>query len=283
MSKLVKLEYIYVPDPAQDRALFNAKLYFGLVGTDPSNVTNQVPVYSLQEDGSEIRIPQPVATNSGGVPTYNGSPTRLTVDDDYSFAVHDRLDVEVYLSLTSTDDSASEAVISESITLTDGQVIVNLTTISTAGAVFYIAGDFVDRGRLYNPSDYTITSDTSITLTNSFPNGSVITGLQSNAQSSIIPNPVDFFTIKEVTSPYALLDSDSQSLLTFNDAGTGIVNIADGLTIGHSVLANNIGGGAVQWVMLGTETIRGADTLAAVTSQMTIAKITPTVWQSSER
>ena len=283
MSKLVDLEYIYVPDPTQDRALFSAKLYFGLVGTDPSNAINQVPVYSLQEDGQEIRITQPVPTNSGGVPTYNGSPTRLTVDDDYSFAVHDRLDNEVYLSLSSASGTQSDAVTSESITVTDGQLAVSFSNITTDGIVLYVSGDFVDRGRLYDPTDYVITNSTTITLTNSFPNDSVITGLQSNAQSSVIPNAVEYFTIKEVTSPYTLLDSDSQSLLTFNDASTAIVNIADGLTIGHSVLVNNTGAGAVQWVMLGAETINGKDTLTDVDSQMTIAKVTPTVWQSSER
>jgi hypothetical protein len=56
------------------------KLYIGLPDTDPVTPANQIPVYAVQPDGSELAIPQPVRMTVGGVLTYNGTPIQLKVD-----------------------------------------------------------------------------------------------------------------------------------------------------------------------------------------------------------
>lgn len=64
-------------------------------------------------------------------------------------------------------------------TLTDGQTTVVLTEVDTASASFYITGDNVDRGRLYEgaTNDYTITSSSTIELNSSFPAESILLAL----------------------------------------------------------------------------------------------------------
>jgi hypothetical protein len=88
---------------------------------------------------------------------------------------------------------------------------------------------------------------------------------------------------KEVTSPYTLQGQDTGIFIIFNEVGSATLNIPDGLQVGTSVAATNIGGGDVLLVNTGTDTIRGATTLGDVSGYLAATKITNTVWQSSER
>lgn len=70
--------------------------------------------------------------------------------------------------------SASEEVI-----LTSGQVVVDYTTFAAAGSGFYITGPNADNGRIASPSDYIISDDKQITLTNSYPAGTIIKAVKT--------------------------------------------------------------------------------------------------------
>ena len=101
----------YYPDPTAGRPVSNGYIYVGDPDTDPEVVGNQKQVSALQEDTTTVNIPQPVRTNSGGVPTYNGSPVTLFVDGDYSLKVLNSSQSQVYyvpeqLSTSDTDELA---------------------------------------------------------------------------------------------------------------------------------------------------------------------------------
>jgi hypothetical protein len=74
---------------------------------------------------------------------------------------------------------------SDSQLLAAGQTVVDLTKITTNGAVFYIGGARLDEG-----IDYAINSQTRITLTRSYPKNTRLTGAQNEVAGSVI-NPLD--------------------------------------------------------------------------------------------
>lgn len=84
------------------RPIFNGEVYFGRVASDPKNNAGQrVPVYIVQNDGSELAISQPVQTNAAGYLVYNGSPVQLKVEADatedaYCIQVFDENDVQQF-------------------------------------------------------------------------------------------------------------------------------------------------------------------------------------------
>tara|TARA_R110002020_G_scaffold18646_1_gene64772 strand:- start:867 stop:1472 length:606 start_codon:yes stop_codon:yes gene_type:complete len=63
---------------------------------------------------------------------------------------------------------------SEEVVLADGQVTVTFTTLSTVGAVFQINGPSVDSRNLID-IDFVGTTDTTVTLAESYPAGTVLT------------------------------------------------------------------------------------------------------------
>jgi len=73
--------------------------------------------------------------------------------------------------------------VSEVASLTDGQMTVVFSTYSTQYSGFYLSGSDVDSGRL-QASDYTIVSDTTIELAQSYPANSTITLLRNGAEGS---------------------------------------------------------------------------------------------------
>ena len=282
MTELVNFEFIYVPNPDGKGPVPFAQLYFGVEGGNPKEVGDQIPVYAIQEDDTRVEMSQPVLTNSGGVPTYNGNPVRLVVDiTPYSLHVDDAQGNQVYYSFGSSGGDAEELV-TEVETLADGQIIVNFSTVTTDGAVFYVGGTSVDRGRLAENIDYNITGTNAITLENSFPSGSIITALQIQIDD-VEQTVVDYFNIINATTPYLLGEGDSGSFIVFDDAADAVIDVPDSLTEGHSILTANKGGGLVSFNLTGTDTLRGVAAIADATSMMTLAKLAPTVYQSSER
>ena len=87
--------YAYFNDPTKGRPVFNGKIYIGVADLDPTVPANQLQVTAKQENGDLVDIPQPILTNAGGNPTYNGSPVTLIINGDYSIAVHNKNDAQV--------------------------------------------------------------------------------------------------------------------------------------------------------------------------------------------
>lgn len=90
MNNVVINPYEYFADPTKGRPIFNGFVYIGEPDTDPEVPANQKQVYARQEDGNDVAIPQPVLTNAGGYPTYNGSVVIITVQGPYSVKVNDK-------------------------------------------------------------------------------------------------------------------------------------------------------------------------------------------------
>lgn len=82
MSYTFENPFAYFPNPSKSSAVGLGRLYIGLIDVDPVNPLNQVQVYAVQPDGSELAIPQPVVLLAGGVPSYNGSPIQLKINAD---------------------------------------------------------------------------------------------------------------------------------------------------------------------------------------------------------
>lgn len=73
--------------PRQFKAIANGRIHIGLPDTDPVNPANQIPVYIVNEDGSEVQVSQPIIINAGGFPVYNGQIAKFITKQNYSMAV----------------------------------------------------------------------------------------------------------------------------------------------------------------------------------------------------
>lgn len=92
----VELSTGYFPNPDKSRALPFAQIFVGIIDLDPEILANQKQISVLQESGAETPVPQPLLTNAGGVPVYNGSPVSILVDGPYSLKVLDKGGSQVY-------------------------------------------------------------------------------------------------------------------------------------------------------------------------------------------
>jgi len=230
---------LYVNDPTKSRAIFNGSLYFGLPDTDPKIASNQKLVRALQEDGSLINLSQPVATNSGGNPTYGGKPVVLDISGDYSFRADNNLNVQVvYIPTVSNPEAGSDGfsgvVATESNTLTAGQVIVNLTSGLDANAsVFYLQTSVGDQGFLAKAIDYSVTDSTTITLTSSKNAGDIVIARQWDVTGQLVP-----------------VNDDAEALLVFTDLAAAAASAVSGSLVagntvtlnGNSAAADGLGG-----------------------------------------
>lgn len=97
MSFTFQNPFVYVNNPNNSNAVSLGKMYIGLPDTDPITPANQIPVYAVQPDGSELEIPQPVRTTAGGVVTYNGTPIQLKVSEEiYSVRIDSSANAQLY-------------------------------------------------------------------------------------------------------------------------------------------------------------------------------------------
>lgn len=71
------------------RAVANGRIYIGLVDTDPTIPSNQIPVYVDNEDGSKVPIPQPLVINAAGKIVYSGQLAKIVTESAYSMAIYD--------------------------------------------------------------------------------------------------------------------------------------------------------------------------------------------------
>lgn len=77
----------YFPDPLIGKPISEGYIYVGEPDTDPTVPANQKTMTVLEEDGSLTVVSQPLRTNAGGTPTYNGSPVTLMVEIPFSISV----------------------------------------------------------------------------------------------------------------------------------------------------------------------------------------------------
>ncbi len=112
----VSFTHGYFPEDDRGRPIANGYLYVGEPDTDPTVVGNQKDIYVQQETGTIVSVSQPLRTNSGGQPTYSGSPVTLLTSGNYSLTVHDSNDNQVYYipSVFYNDEDIISAVLSYS-------------------------------------------------------------------------------------------------------------------------------------------------------------------------
>jgi hypothetical protein len=96
----------YYPDPTRGRPVSLGSIYVGEPDLDPETPANQKTLTVRQENGSEVTVSQPISTNAGGVPVYNGSPVTLLVDGDYSLKVLNSSGSQVYYMPSNAEDSS---------------------------------------------------------------------------------------------------------------------------------------------------------------------------------
>ncbi len=142
---------------------------------------------SLNSDGSALAIK--VQLNADGFPVSAGGaiviPHLNGAYDLWLFPTEAEADandttnaLRVADNITADGSSGSGAnFVEENITLTAGQTTVVFTSISAARASIYIGSATVDRGRLIKNIDYTVTAESTIELSSSFPAGSFCVGV----------------------------------------------------------------------------------------------------------
>lgn len=224
----IKAQPVYVNDPTKSRALFNASLFFGLPDEDPQIPANQKLVKALQENGSLVTLTQPVATNSGGNPVFQGSPVVLEVDGDYSYKALNSSGTQViFIPRVSNpaDESVgfSGVVVTEQVTLSSpGQTTVVLSNLGAQESVFYLITSVGDQGVLAKTTDYTVTDSVTIELTQSYNVGDVILARQNDPTGQLIP-----------------INEDAAALLVFDDATAAQSSAVSGNLVAGQTLTLN--------------------------------------------
>lgn len=74
----------------------------------------------------------------------------------------------------------------ENVVLTEAQTVVVFSDVTTTQTAYYISGVNVDQGRLSPTVDYSVTNSTTITLTSTFPTGTIITAVQNEGAGEIL-------------------------------------------------------------------------------------------------
>lgn len=75
--------------PNRFASVFNGKIFIGKIDSDPTIPQNQLQVYVEGEDGSLTPVPQPLRTNAGGFPVYNGQISKFVTEQGHSMTVLD--------------------------------------------------------------------------------------------------------------------------------------------------------------------------------------------------
>jgi len=74
MTQTLQNPFQYWGNPNKAAPVSLGLLYVGDIDTDPE--FNQVDVFAVQPDGTELQISQPVSLLAGGIPSFNGSPVQ---------------------------------------------------------------------------------------------------------------------------------------------------------------------------------------------------------------
>lgn len=82
--------------PREFKSVFNGMIYIGKIDTDPTIPANQIQVYVENEDGSLVPMPQPIRTNAGGYPVYNGKVSKFVTVEGHSMLIQDANGVQLF-------------------------------------------------------------------------------------------------------------------------------------------------------------------------------------------
>ena len=85
---LVDFPFTYYTAFNIGRPIFNGLVYIGEADQDPK--TTPKDLIAIQEDGSEVPLPNPFSLSRGGVPLLNNNPVNVIVEDNYSMIVEDQ-------------------------------------------------------------------------------------------------------------------------------------------------------------------------------------------------
>ncbi|MCH9452612.1 phage tailspike protein [Klebsiella pneumoniae] len=100
--------------PRAFKSVANGKIFIGNPDTDPVNPANQIPVYVVNEDGSEVQVSQPIIINAGGFPVYNGQIMKFITKQNFSMAVYDAYGAQQFywadLSRIDPDSALQESI-----------------------------------------------------------------------------------------------------------------------------------------------------------------------------
>ena len=166
---LVILPYMYIPDPTRGRPVFNGKIYIGEVDTDPRIESNQKAAILVQEDDSRVEAEYPIQINSGGVPTYNGSPVAIDVTGEYAIAIDSKDDQQVYYFARAGADAENLTTDLRSVMFDFGLLHEDIGSTLVSSS----AGTSLDEARLI----LDINSGRVLDLPTSIPIGSVVVSL----------------------------------------------------------------------------------------------------------
>ena len=144
---------------ADGQPLENGYIWIGAVNLSPQ--ANQIAVY--WDDAQTIPAPQPIRTLNG-YPSWNGTPARFYVTDDYSIQVLDSKGSVVYTSLNGNAFPGSA-----------GNLYVNATGngVTTVFSVPFVPSLIFINGVYQNQSTYTIAGG-NVTFSEAPPVTSVI-------------------------------------------------------------------------------------------------------------
>lgn len=215
--------------PRAFKSVATGQIYVGQPNTDPVNPANQIPVYVVNEDGSEVQIAQPIIINPGGFPVYNGQLAKFVTKQNYSMAVYDAYGVQQYywpdisvLDPTSAANTAINTVL-ESLSENDGGSKVsigNANLVELTEANIFIAMTRADINTMMNTSgaevavDYALQSIITMGYKSvRFPH--TVKGIYTLNGSVTLPG--GFTVYGECSKPYTITDDS-----TFIGKGTVI-------------------------------------------------------------
>jgi hypothetical protein len=142
---------------ADGQPLADGYIWIGTVNLNP--ITN--PIVAYWDDALTITAVQPIRT-SGGYPVYQGTPSRIYTNGDYSIQVQNKNGTVVYTSLNG--NAFGTGVVTSNATGTGAQTVFSVTS---APLAIYINGVY------QNQNTYTFASG-NLTFTQAPPFTSII-------------------------------------------------------------------------------------------------------------
>lgn len=112
----------------------------------------------------------------------------------------------------------------ENVVLTEAQTVVVFSDVTTTQTAYYVSGVNVDQGRLTPTVDYNVTNSTTITLTSTFPTGTIITAVQ-NEGAEEVQSDIQVFDNVAVMKAAPLNAGDTALCLRYYSGG----DLVDGL------------------------------------------------------
>jgi hypothetical protein len=115
---------------------------------------------------------------------------------------------------TFIDENGDTIVVSreEAVTLTDGQTTVTFSELTTSQTAFYVSNGNADRGRLTAGKDFSVVNTTTISLTESYPEGTILTAVQNEVTADLTGLVKDFPTLDAAITDTSLSNGDALNI-----------------------------------------------------------------------